>query len=175
MVLGLAAAFLVTPAQMWARRHEDIAKLIEEIQRQKNPVKKAKLEIRLARTELQQMVEAYDHNEVNRGQRLLETYLEDVNESWNLLKNSGRNAAKNPSGFMQLEIALRENARVLADLRDRVAYINQGPISKTLGAINQLHSRVLLALFPGAAPHGAAAQKPPIPGARSLISAESQT
>jgi hypothetical protein len=172
-ILVLAAAFDLPSTFAWGRRREDVAKLREQIQRQKNPVKKAKLEIRLARFELQQVVAAYDHNQAMQGRQLLGNYLQEMNESWSMLKNSGRNAAKSPSGFMQLEIALRENARVLTDLRDRVAYLDEAPIERTLGVLNQLHSRVLLALFPGAVSPGATAQKPPKTGTSSFATRES--
>ena len=153
-IVGLAAVFAAVPSRSAARGHDDPAKLRDQIEHQTNPVKKAKLEIRLARVELRQVVDAYSHNQSMQGQRLLAAYLQDMNDSWNVLRKSGRNAASNPSGFMQLEIALRENARVLRDLHDRVAYFDQAPIAKTLGVLNLLHSRVLLALFPGAAPPG---------------------
>jgi hypothetical protein len=166
IITGVALALAAIPSRLGARSREDPTKLREEIQRQRNPVRKVKLEIRLARAELEQVVEAYQKNHASEGQHLLDAYLTDVNDSWNVLRNSGRNAAKNPSGFMQLEIALREHARVLRDLRNRVAYFDQAPIERTLGALNQLHSRVLLSLFPGAAPPG-----PPAPkaGANSLV------
>jgi hypothetical protein len=171
MILGLSGIFLsLTPA--WGRGHDDAGNLSEQIQRERNPVKKAKLEIRLARLELQQMVEAYNHNQVGQGKRFLGAYLQEVTNSWSMLKNSGRNAAKNPSGFMQLEIALRENARVLHDLHDRLIYLEQNPIEKALGALNQLHSQVLLALFPGAAAPGATARKSAKPAANSFASKE---
>lgn len=168
-LLGLAAACLLSPAALRARRHDNAAQLNEKIQRQTDPVKKARLQVRLARVELQQAVEAYGRNQTALGQKLLAEYLHEINTSWGVLKGSGRNASKKPSGFMQLEKALWENSRVLNDLRERVIYLDQGPIAKTLNSINQLHSQVLLALFPGAAaPARVTAQKGPKGGASSF-------
>jgi hypothetical protein len=171
-ILSLAAAFVLAPAQVWARRHDDPAKLKAAIERERNPVKRAKLEIRLARIELQQGLDAYDKNHVNRGQLLLGAYLQEMTDSWNLLKNSGRDAVKNPSGFMQLEIALRENGRFLNDLEERVSYLEQAPIRKTLDAMNRLHSRVLMALFPGSARPPVTIHKSPKAGANAFASKE---
>lgn len=172
MLLGLSGVFLLSLRPAWGRGHEDAGSLTDQIQREKNPVKRTKLEIRLARFELQQMVEAYDQNNLAQGKRLLAAYLQNVQDSWRMLKNSGRNAAKNPSGFMQLEIAFRENARVLHDLRDRLSYLEQDPIEKALGALNQLHSQIVLVLFPGAAMPVATAQKSPKPSANAFASKE---
>jgi hypothetical protein len=171
-ILGLAAAFAVIPVHVWARGHENPAKLRDQIQRERNPVKKAKLEIRLARLDLQEGLDAYNHNQVRQGEQILGAYFQEMTGSWDLLKNSGRNAVKNPSGFMQLEIALRENARFLNDLAARVTLVEQAPIRKTLSAMSQLHSRVLLALFPGAAPPPVTARKPPKIGANAFASKE---
>jgi len=159
-VLSLAAALVLPSAMVWARRHDDPAKLEDQIQRERNPVKKAKLEIRLARLDLQQGLDAYSHNQVKQGEQFLGAYLQEITDSWNVLENSGRNAVKNPSGFMQLEIALRENARFLNDLEERVGYLEQTPIRKTLGEMKRIHSRVLLALFPGAGPPTVKTGKP---------------
>jgi hypothetical protein len=171
-ISGLASALVLLSGQVWARRHEDPAKLEDEIQRETNPVKKAKLEIRLARVELQQGLDAYEHNQVKQGQQLLGVYLQEMTDSWKVLRNSGRNAAKNPSGFMELEIALRENARFLNDLEERVTYLEQAPIRKALGAMNELHSRVLMVLFPGAAPPSVRARKSPKAGTNAFASKE---
>jgi hypothetical protein len=171
-ILSLTAVVVLSPAHVWARHHDDPAKLREQIERERNPVKKAKLEIRLARVDLEQGLNAYDQNHIRRGQRLLDAYVQTMNESWNLLKGSGRNAVKNPSGFMQLEIALRENARLLNDLEQRVTYLEQSPIRKTLGAMNRLHAHVLMAIFPGAAPPRVTVEKRPKTGASAFASKE---
>lgn len=150
LLLILAGA--VVPARLWARHHDDAASLTAHIQREKNPVKKAKLEIRLSKLELEQAVGSYDHRQLDPGKQQLAAFLSRVQKAWGLLKSSGRNAASKPDGFMQLEIALREDARSLNDLRERVAYFNRAPIDQAIQQLNQLHSDVLIALFPGAAP-----------------------
>jgi hypothetical protein len=151
-VACLAAATVLVPATLWARRHDSAAALSAKIEREHNSVKKAKLEVRLARVELEQAIQTYDHNQPARGQALLAKYLREMRTAWSTLKSSRRDAARKPSGFMQLEMALVGNARLLNDLGEHVDYTLQGPIETTLHAQNDLHSEVLLALFPGAAP-----------------------
>jgi hypothetical protein len=157
LLLILAGA--AVPVRLWARHHEDAASLTAHIEREKNPIKKAKLEIRLSKLELEQAVGSYDHHQLDSGKQQLAAFLGRVQDAWGHLKSSGRNAASKPDGFMQLEIALREDARSLNDLRERVAYFNRVPIDQAIQQLNQLHSEVLIALFPGAAPPAAAHAK----------------
>jgi hypothetical protein len=172
-IIALGGALLLMLPPACARGHEDAARLSSQIEREKNPVKKAKLELRLAGLELEQTVNAYDHNKAAQGKLCLRSYLQEVRSSWKVLESSGRNAAKNPSGFMQLEIGLTENARVLHDLEGRLDYLQQPALDKVLNALNQLHSQVLLALFPGARPPGATAQSQAKPVVTSLARKES--
>lgn len=149
---GLACALALYPALIWGRRHDNPQELIARIARENNPVKKAKYEIRLGRLILERAEQAYDGRHIPQGQKLLARYTHEMQDAWNLLSATGRNAAKKPDGFMQLEIALRENNRDLRELRRRVFYLYRGPIDQTLKTLGQLHSKVLVDLFPGAVP-----------------------
>lgn len=149
---GLACALALCPAMIWGRRHDNPQELTARIARENNPVKKAKYEIRLGRLILEQAEQAYDGRHIPQGQELLARYTRDMQSAWNLLSATGRNAVKKPDGFMQLEIALRENNRDLRELRRRVYYLYRGPIDQTLKTLAQLHSKVLVDLFPGAVP-----------------------
>ncbi len=148
-----ASAFL--PPALWARHKEDPVELEAKIGREKNPVKKAKLEVRLGALELQQAIGAYDDHQTHQGAKLLQQFSGTMEGSWGVLEGSGRNAVAKPQGFMELEIALREDARKLTDLRQRVEYFSRGPVDGTLKKLSQLHAKVLLALFPGAKPPAA--------------------
>ncbi|MGH9344965.1 MAG: hypothetical protein ACRD19_14545 [Terriglobia bacterium] len=152
--LALAAVIALTcfPGQGRARHKDNAADLQTRIQRETNPVKKAKFQIRLGRLELAQAAEAYDHREIPQGQKLLSESTTEMEDAWTLLKSTGRNPAKKSDGFMQLEIGLREETRALDELRRRVFYLYRGPVESTLKTLTQMHSQVLMGLFPGAAP-----------------------
>jgi hypothetical protein len=153
-VVGVLAS---VSAAAWGHGHESATKLRAQIERERNPVRKAKLEIRLADLDLQRAANSYNHNQPHQAKALLVDYLKDMDSSWTVLEDSGRNPVKKPAGFMSLEIALRENARFLNELRENVMYAYQEPIKTLVGTIDKLHSKVLLVLFPGALP--------PAPGA----------
>jgi len=150
--LSFVSVCSLCPRSLSARGKENEAKLLASIEREKKPVKKAKLEVRLGRLQLQQAIKAYEKQQIPEGQKLLSSSVEDMEQAWNILKASGRNAAKEPQGFRTLEIALNADSRRLDDLRRETFYLNRPPLDDALRKLNHLHEQVLLALFPGAAP-----------------------
>ncbi|MGH9351841.1 MAG: hypothetical protein ACRD2G_06750 [Terriglobia bacterium] len=165
LALAAVVALAFFPGVGQARHQDNAADLEARIQREKNPVKKAKLQIRLGRLDLDQAADAYDHQKMSLGQKLLSESTDEMEDAWTLLKSTGRSPAKKPDGFMQLEIGLREETRALGELRRRVFYLYRGPVDSTLKTLTQMHSQVLVGLFPGAAPasSGPNAEKRKIP------------
>jgi len=122
--------------------------LLARVQKETDPVKKSKGETRLARIKLQQAIQAYGHGNVEQGAQLVSVYLGRIKDSWQTLRSSGRNAARNPQGFKELDIELREDARLLDDLKRRVSYFDRGPLEQTGKDLEQVRVEVLQALFP---------------------------
>lgn len=127
----------------------DQQQLESQIAREHNPVKKSKCQADLARMILDQGIDAYNQNDFRKGDKLLGEYVAAVGKAWTMLKSSGRNAVKHPQGFKNLDLALRENGRLLSGLEQKVPYF-QG---KTVRAVEKqskaIHDQVLDALFPG--------------------------
>ncbi len=131
-------------------KNED--ELVARIQRERNPVKKAKYEMRLGRLKLLQAIDAYDKDNFEQCQTLLAAYLERMKSSWESLQSSGRQAVPHPQGFKELDIALREDQRLLEDLKHRVPYYERGVFEKAAREIEQIRNEVLRALFPAERP-----------------------
>lgn len=153
LVVGAAA---LSAARLEARHKDSEPDLLARIQRETNPVRKAKYEIRLGSLKLQQAVTAYDQQRRDQGKALLDDYAAEMSKAWVLLQSSGRDATRKPDGFKQLDIALRENARLLEDLRHRVPYMDRGPLDQTSQEMDRTHNQVLVALFPGMKPRAEA-------------------
>src|SRR5438034_5050694 len=98
-----------------ARRQDSEEDLLARIQREQNPVKKAKYEVRLGRVKLTQAIAAYGAGDVDRCNGLVAAYLAQIKTAWTRLQSAGRNAVKKPEGFRELDIALREDARLIED------------------------------------------------------------
>ncbi len=152
ILVGLGATAGLASLQARQDTEED---LLARIQREQNPVKKAKYEIRLGQVKLQQAIGAYGKSDFEQGEKLLNDYLKRMNESWNTLKASGREAVRKPQGFRELDITLRENARLLVDLQHRVPYNDRSPVDHAAQEVDRIRSEVLAALFPAAQSSGA--------------------
>jgi len=129
---------------------ETEAQLLARMQNEHDPVKKSKQETRLARIKLRQTIQTYEQGNIEQGAQLLSAYLDRIKDSWQILKSSGRNAAHASQGFKELDIELREDARLLDDLKRRVFYFERDPIEKAAKEVEQARAEILQALFPAA-------------------------
>jgi len=161
LLMVLAVASVAAAAK--ERRLDSEQDLLDRIQREQDPVRKSKLELRLGRLKMQQAAEAYDQGQIDQGKSLLAGYLNRVKSCWQILKGSGRNAVKQPQGFRELDIALREDSRTLEDMARRISYYDREPVEQTMEEMNHVHDEVLHALFPSlpVAPNKAAPVQPP--------------
>ncbi len=154
-VLGI---LLAGPCAM-ARETEE--QLVQRIQSEQNPVKKAKDEIKLASLKLTQVREAYAQGHIQEGAKLLVSLTDTTKASWKILQNSGRRASKQPEGFRELEIALREDVRTLQDVGRTVDYFDRSPLDNAAQELEKMRGEVLHALFPGAPPRTRKGSAPP--------------
>jgi ADP-ribose pyrophosphatase YjhB (NUDIX family) len=129
---------------------ETEAQLLARVQKEHDPVRKSKEETRLARIKLRQAIHAYEQGNTEQGAQLVSAYLGRIKDSWQTLRSSGRNAAHAPQGFKELDIELREDERLLDDLKRRVSYFERDPIEKGAKEVEQVRAEVLQALFPAA-------------------------
>jgi hypothetical protein len=135
--------------------------LLQQIQSEPNPVKKAKVQIKLAHLKLTQVQDAYSQGNIEAGAKLLGTFNDTMKASWKLLQDSGRKASKQPEGFRELEIALREDVRILQDLERTVTYLDRPPLENVVQELEQMRTEVLHALFPGRPPRTSKDSPPP--------------
>jgi hypothetical protein len=127
---------------------ETEAQLLARLETEHDPVRKSKAETRLGRIKLRQAIEAYEHGNIEQGAQLVSAYLGRIRDSWQILRSSGRNAARDSRGFKELDIELREDTRLLDDLKRRISYFERGPIEKAEKEVEQARVEVLHALFP---------------------------
>ena len=145
VLLALLGIFIVG---VCARGRESELQLRQRIQNEQNPVKKAKIEIKLANLQLADAQSAYLQGQIGPGAKRLAIFVDTMRASWKLLQNSGRRASKQPDGFRELEISLRENVRTLHDLEQAVSYFDRAPLTNAAQEMDQMRNEVLRALFP---------------------------
>ena len=145
----VALEIVAAGAATYARRQLNEQELTARIGQESNPAKKVKLEIQLAELKLGEAVAAYDHDQFEAGPKLLQAYHGLMKQAWDLLEKSGRDAGRKPQGFKDLDIALRESARRLNDLKQRTPSADRVGIESIATETDLLHNHVLTALFPG--------------------------
>ena len=149
--LGLVAAG-GTKVCLPASRIDTEEDLLPKIQQEHNPVKKAKLEIRLARVRLLHASGACQKDDHESCAKLLDAYLELIRNSWKDLRSAGQNPVKHPSGFRDLDIALREDVRTLEDTKREMPFEDRGALDPVSAEVNKIHDEVFASLFPAGGP-----------------------
>lgn len=142
-LLGLTCADVCS-----AQPKDKEAELLGKIARESSPVKKAKYEIRVARIKLLQAMDSREKEDFEGSVKLLKDYLGHLSNAWGALQNSGRDAHKNPGGFKELDIEIREDGRYLEDLRRSVSVMDREPVEKIIGEVEQIRGEVIKKLFP---------------------------
>jgi hypothetical protein len=164
LILGgtLVFSILVLPSQA-ALGRETEEQLLQRIQSEQNPVKKAKDEIKLSRLKLTQVQNAYSQGHLEEGAKLLSALIDALKSSWKVLQDSGRKASKHPEGFRELDISLRESERALEDLERTVSYFDRAPLVNAAKQLDQTRDEVLHALFPEEKSHNRKGSPAPQP------------
>jgi DNA-directed RNA polymerase subunit K/omega len=160
-LVGILLVGMVVQPAVPALAHDTEAKLQDQLNREHNPVKRAKLEVRLGKLKLERAFGDYRRGEFQNCLKSLDEYQKAMQDAWTELESSGRSAVRKPSGFKQLEIALRESRRRLVDFEGRISYLQRHQVEKIRKETERLHNRVLDALFPSLSP---AAKKPRLAG-----------
>jgi hypothetical protein len=153
-----------------ARNQEKENNLAAKIEREHNPGKKARLQIRLARLKLNDADAAYRERDFAEGKSLLEQYLEQVRNSWSTL-GSAQDRRKHMGALKDIEIALREDDRFLEDLRRRVPYPESEAIKDIARESSEVHNQVIEALFPAGFPQKGKSKNQPAPKSSNPVSA----
>jgi hypothetical protein len=149
------ACFVVFAATVWAApatafRGDTEDDLQSRIDREHDPVKKAKFKIRLAYLKLVRGTDACQKDDHDACQAGMSSYLELMKSSWQDLEASGHNAVKQPSGFKELDIALREDERTLDDAKRKIPLEDRDALDPVIQEIDKIRNDVLDALFPKA-------------------------
>ena len=147
LLLGTALSLALPPQS--ADREKTLK---ERLEKADNPVKKAKIEVRLAEIKLSQAFDAYDRGKFDLCWSYMDEYLAGMNSAWKDLQDSGRDASRKPDGFKELEIGLRKSRRSLEDFETRVTYEERQEVEKVRKASEDLRSHVLNVLFPEVVP-----------------------
>ncbi len=148
MLLLLLAPLPVSQSYRLEKIERDLHKLEQKYAEQKDPVHQAKALAKLLPKEVEAAGMIIQAGRVDEGIGILTHYRDETHRVYQALVATGRNPVKQPQGYMQLQIALRESVRRLRDVLYLVPYERRGPVEEVRADMEQLNARLLQELFP---------------------------
>jgi hypothetical protein len=142
-----ASGLLALSLAAWAAAGDDQAQIKAKAQAEKDPIKRAQLEIRLAQFRLDGAQKAYEEGMHDKGLAELKEMMALVQDAHNRMFETGRNPRKKPKGFKEAEIKFREMTRRLKDLRLSIPVDDRDPLDGMIAKISKMQERLLKGLM----------------------------
>jgi len=124
------------------------SRFLSELEREKNPVKRARKLPKLGEAELDRVRDLTAIGKYDEAQATIEEYLEGVESTFAALKATGINAEKKSSGFKHLQIHLRRSARQLTDIIAALPFERRKPFQEVHDRVEVIDNELIDMLFP---------------------------
>jgi hypothetical protein len=132
-------------------RDERLRRLDQErarLARASGPVDRTRAQIRISDLLVSLMGDAVGDGDLELVEQRISEYREAVTDARDAMMNSGRNAENDAGGFRDLEIALRQHVRQLADIGSQLTFQYREPITILIDDVAEIRAELLEALFP---------------------------
>lgn len=150
--LCIAGLFFGTPLQN-PKTLRNLAKAQEKYDKADNPVSRAKAMKALGDEEYKAARQALKEGNQQGALQYVQNYYRQASRAHDELAKMDVNAEKHSNGFRQLQISVREHARELRELMDRVSYDQRKPFEEVEKGLDALSQKLILELFPVHAKH----------------------
>ena len=149
LVLLLSGAIAsLAQAETDEDRARDLQRERAKLERESDPVDRAKIGIKISEILLEDVGEAVREGDFTEMEEQLAEYAATIQYAHETLQNSGRNAAKKSDGFRELEIALRKHVRKFEDFARALSLQRRVPLERTKDLAKAVQEKLLKALFP---------------------------
>jgi hypothetical protein len=128
-------------------RERQLAREREKLERETDPVDRAKIGIKISELLLASVSDAVREEDFTMMSARLDEYAETIESAHDTMMNSGRDAQKKSAGFKELEIALRKHVLRFDDLARALALDYRPPIEHVKSLASGLRDGLLKALF----------------------------
>ncbi len=147
---GLLVLLLTSvPAYAGAEnRALDLQREREKLEREKDPVDRAKIGIKISDLLLDNVADYLRDGNYVEMQQELSAYTSTIEDAHQTLVVSGRDAQKKAGGFKDLEIALRKQVRKFDDYARMLTTDRREPLEKAKKLATGIRDKLLKALFP---------------------------
>jgi hypothetical protein len=83
---------------------------------------------------------------------LLEQYVDAISAARHTIADSDRDPLRRPAGYKDLELSLRQHARILRDVADILSFDERTPVDDAIDVANSARREMLRLLFPQGPP-----------------------
>lgn len=166
--LWLAVVFVAASgiAPALAQTRADI--LRKQFDNETDPVKKAKLLLKLGDADFQEIRQQVEGEHADIGAKRLEQYRDDCRAAGKALDSTGVNPEKKPAGFKELQFSIRSSLRRMNDIAAGLSADEQKQFEAARKDLESMDRKLLRQLFPrqsggdcGSCRPGPRAKQPP--------------
>ena len=118
------------------------------VQDLKNPVDKTRSHILISEILLDFAGIAVRDNDLESRRTLLDQYVTAITAARDVMIDSDRDAERNPSGYKDLELSLRQQIRRLQELNRSVSFEERGPVEAALNRATAIRDEMIHKIFP---------------------------
>ena len=126
----------------------DFRSFSARVDHETDPVRKAKLIRQLQPDEFKAVSKAFSADKLQNALAMLQEFAAEAQSCENELEARGVDAEKHPTGFKELQIAVREALRTTDDLLVTITSDEQQPFAEVHGQLNDTDLRLIHELFP---------------------------
>lgn len=148
-LLAGALALAAFPGRSDEERAKELLKEKTRLEKETDPVGRAKIGIKISDILLADVSESVRQGNIPEMEQQLTQYAAAIQDAHQALVDSGRNAARKPEGFKELEITLRKHTRTFDDLTRMLNSLQaRVPLEKAKDLAVGIRDKLLKALFP---------------------------
>jgi hypothetical protein len=152
--LAMSMLFVPLPLQ------ERLAQYKTQFDNERDPVRKAKILVKLSESQFQQIRSEADSGKVDEGLRDLETLRDECVSTHEALKAKAVDPERKSAGFKELEISVRESLHRLREVLAGLSGEDEKHYAKVRVQLEQLNNELIKELFPRQPGSGPQNQKP---------------
>jgi hypothetical protein len=147
--LAMGLLFLPLPPQ------EHLGQYKSQFDNEKDPVRKAKILVKLTESQFQQIRTEADSGKPEEGLKDLETIRDECVATHRALKSQGLDPERKSAGYKELEISVRESLHRLREILAGLGGEDEKQYARVRSQLEELNSELIKELFPrqpGASP-----------------------
>src|SRR5262249_21376420 len=134
---------IASPVQQPDKRTEELQRERERLKREKDPVGHTKIQIAISEILLSFVGDAVKNGDLAEMGKQLEEYRASIHDAYDTIMSTGRDANRHPSGFKDLELALRRQINRMKDYSDVLTFEQREPLAKVKTEASEMRDHLI--------------------------------